>query len=78
MATKRSNWKDCQSLTWRDYYQMVTTLAMLILGPAIWFRALAHPSPMAWVVGAGFLGIGVYRALAFIRYFSRRHKEVRV
>ncbi|MDN5362911.1 MAG: hypothetical protein PWP70_1958 [Moorella sp. (in: firmicutes)] len=76
MAAKRSSRKDCQSLTWRDYYQMVTTLAMLFLGPAIWVRALAHPSPMAWVVGAGFLGLGIYRALAFIRYFTRRHKEV--
>lgn len=68
---------DIKNLTWRDYYQMVTTMAMLFLGPAIWVRALSHPSPMAWLTGAGFLGLGVYRSLAFTRYFIRRHKEVR-
>ncbi|QGP93725.1 hypothetical protein MGLY_31470 [Neomoorella glycerini] len=63
--------------SWRDYYQILTTIAMVILGPSIWLRSLGHPSPMAWVTGAGFLGIGLYRLLAIARYFYHRRKEVR-
>ncbi|WP_338823223.1 hypothetical protein MHOCP_14470 [Moorella humiferrea] len=64
--------------TWRDYYQIVTTIAMIILGPSIWLRSLDCPSPTAWLVGTGFLGLGLYRLLAIARYFYRRHKEARV
>ncbi|MBE3573719.1 MAG: hypothetical protein IMW95_12375 [Moorella humiferrea] len=62
---------------WRDYYQIVTTIAMIILGPSIWLRSLDYPSPTAWLVATGFLGLGLYRLQAIVRYFYRRRKEVR-
>lgn len=62
------------SLGWRDYYQIATSLLMLPLGATLLYRS-ALRAPMAVLVGAGFLGLGLYRLAWIRRYFRERRGE---
>jgi hypothetical protein len=58
-----------------DYYQIITSLLMLILGAVILIRSLTGPvAIMTLLVGGGFLALGCYRLNSVIRYFKERRK----
>jgi uncharacterized membrane protein HdeD (DUF308 family) len=58
-----------------DYYQIVTSVFMVILGAIILFRSLSENIAfMPLLVGAGFLALGVYRLNFVIKYFKEKRK----
>jgi hypothetical protein len=53
-----------------DCFQIITTVLFLVLGAAILMRAAALQitSVLAYVVGAGFAALGLYRAHSILRF----------
>jgi hypothetical protein len=64
-----------KNLTRLDYYQMITSILMTVLGGIILLRTSAFgifiPSIL---VGGGLLGLGIYRLSFVYKYFRRRKK----
>jgi uncharacterized membrane protein HdeD (DUF308 family) len=59
----------------KDYYQIFTSIFMVILGAIILFRSMSHSTRiMPLLVGVGFLALGVYRLNFVMRYFKERRK----
>jgi uncharacterized membrane protein HdeD (DUF308 family) len=57
----------------RDYYQVITSAVMVILGAIILFRTLAHSVIiMPILVGGGLLALGIYRLSFVLKYFKER------
>jgi MFS superfamily sulfate permease-like transporter len=64
-----------KSLTRQDYYQIITSVLMTILGGIILIRALfSGIFILTLLVGGGFLGLGTYR-LSFIYRFLKGRKK---
>jgi hypothetical protein len=58
-----------------DYYQIVTSTLMLILGAVILIRSVSQNiTIMTFLVGGGFLALGVYRLSFVIKYFKEKRK----
>jgi small-conductance mechanosensitive channel len=58
-----------------DYYQIITSFLMVILGVIILIRSLSGPiTPMTLLVGGGFLGLGVYRLNYVVKYFKGKQQ----
>lgn len=58
-----------------DYYQIITSFLMVILGVIILIRSLSGPiTPMTLLVGGGFLGLGGYRLNFVFKYFREKRK----
>jgi uncharacterized membrane protein HdeD (DUF308 family) len=58
-----------------DYYQIVTSVFMVILGAIILFRSLSEKIAfMPLLVGVGFLALGVYRLNFVVKYFKEKRK----
>jgi uncharacterized membrane protein HdeD (DUF308 family) len=58
-----------------DYYQIITSALMVILGAIILFRSLSQGIMlMPVLVGGGFLALGVYRLNFVVRHFWERKK----
>ena len=58
-----------------DYYQIFTSVLMLIVGIIILFRSFTDSITMVpLLVGGGFLALSCYRLKFVIRYFSERRK----
>jgi hypothetical protein len=58
-----------------DYYQIFTSVLMLIIGAIIVFRSFAGTVTVAGLlVGGGFLALSCYRLRFVIRYFEERRK----
>lgn len=58
-----------------DYYQIVTSVLMVILGAIILIRSLSGTTTiMILLVGGGFLALGCYRLNFVIKYFKERRK----
>ncbi|MGE5577716.1 MAG: hypothetical protein ACM3TT_11055 [Syntrophothermus sp.] len=56
---------------WRDYYQMVTSFLMVILGLGIVVRSKpAGVYLMPVLVGLAFVAFGFYRISFFVKYFK--------
>jgi uncharacterized membrane protein HdeD (DUF308 family) len=59
----------------KDYYQILTSALMVILGAIILFRTLAHSVIiMPILVGGGLLALGIYRLSFVLKYFKERKK----
>jgi len=57
----------------RDYYQVITSALMVILGAIILLRSLSHSAViMPLLVGGGLLVLGVYRLNFVVNYFKER------
>lgn len=58
-----------------DYYQIATSVLMVILGAIILVRSLSGPiTIMTLLVGGGFLALGCYRLSYVVKYFRERRK----
>jgi len=58
-----------------DYYQIITSTLMVILGAIILFRSLMQSFMiMPLLVGGGLLALGVYRLNFVVKYFRKRKK----
>lgn len=58
-----------------DYYQIITSALMVILGAIILFRSLTQGIMlMPVLVGGGLLALGVYRLNFVVKYFRERKK----
>ena len=58
-----------------DYYQIVTSTLMLILGAIILIRSVAQNiTVMTFLVGGGFLALGAYRLSFVIKYIKEKRK----
>jgi uncharacterized membrane protein HdeD (DUF308 family) len=58
-----------------DYYQIVTSVLMVVLGAIILFRSLTDSiTVMPLLVGGGFLALGCYRLNFVIKYFREKRK----
>jgi uncharacterized membrane protein HdeD (DUF308 family) len=58
-----------------DYYQIFTSVLMLMLGAIILFRSLTdNVIVMPLLVGGGFLALGIYRLNFVVKYFKERRK----
>ncbi len=72
---KNSFEKPAKNFTRTDYYQLVLTILMVILGPLIILRSFVSGfSIMAVVVGLGFLLLGIYR-LSFVYRYLKGYKR---
>jgi uncharacterized membrane protein HdeD (DUF308 family) len=77
--------KPCQSpsqvadkLSRMDYYQIMTSILMVILGAIILFRSFAGSiTVIPLLVGGGFLALSCYRLKFVVRYFRERRKCIR-
>jgi heme/copper-type cytochrome/quinol oxidase subunit 3 len=59
-------------LSWRDKFQMITTVLFIVIGVTMLARSaalardttprVASPPALAYIMGAAFIGYGVYRA----------------
>jgi len=59
----------------RDYYQVITSVLMVILGGIILFRSVSHSAViMPLLVGGGLLALGVYRLNFVVKHFKERKK----
>jgi len=59
----------------RDYYQIFTSVLMVILGAIILVRSLGDASTiMPLLIGGGLLALGGYRLNSVIKYFKERRK----
>jgi uncharacterized membrane protein HdeD (DUF308 family) len=64
-----------RKISGKDYYQIFTSIFMVILGAIILFRSMSHSAViMPLLVGVGFLALGVYRLIFVVRYFKERRK----
>jgi hypothetical protein len=62
-------------LTRMDYYQIITSILMIIIGGIILLRTfLSGIFATSLLVGGGFFGLGVYRLSFVYRYFRNREK----
>ncbi len=60
-------------LSWRDIYQMVTSVLMVILGPVILARTVGRAELLLPALsGAGILALGLYRLALIRRTLARR------
>lgn len=58
-----------------DYYQIITSALMVILGAIILFRSLSQGIMlMPLLVGGGLLALGAYRLNFVVKYFRKRKK----
>ena len=59
-----------------DYYQIFTSILMVILGAIILFRSFSGGTItiMTLFVGGGFLALGSYRLNFVIKYFREKRK----
>jgi hypothetical protein len=58
-----------------DYYQILTSALMVILGAVILFRSFTvNMTIMPLLVGGGFLALGFYRLKFVIGYFREKRK----
>jgi hypothetical protein len=58
-----------------DYYQIIISFLMVVLGAIILIRSLTGPiTPMTLLVGGGFLGLGGYRLKFVFKYFREKRK----
>ena len=58
-----------------DYYQIITSALMVILGAIILFRSLSQSFMlMPLLVGGGLLALGIYRLNFVVKYFRKRKK----
>ncbi|SMB89969.1 hypothetical protein SAMN00808754_0235 [Thermanaeromonas toyohensis ToBE] len=60
---------NARPLTWRDYYQVIATLAYLGIGITILLRAHTLMPTFPWIVGGTFLAFSLYRLYFIWRYF---------
>ena len=61
------------SLTFRDRLYLVVSIAMILSGLAMFFRLKpAWNMALAWVVAAGFVGVGVYRLWVAWKVLSKK------
>ena len=59
----------------RDYYQIFTSILMVILGAMILLRSFTvHIAMMPLLVGGGFLALGSYRLNFVVKYLRERPK----
>lgn len=64
-----------KNLTRLDYYQIITSILMTFLGGIILLKALfSGIFILTFLVGGGFLGLGIYR-LSFIYRFLKGRKK---
>jgi len=64
-----------KNLTRLDYYQIITSILMTFLGGIILLKALfSGIFILTFLVGGGFLGLGIYR-LSFIYRFLKGRKN---
>lgn len=58
-----------------DYYQIFTSVLMVMLGAVILFHSLTeNVILMPLLVGGGFLALGIYRLNFVVKYFKERRK----
>ncbi len=58
-----------------DYYQIITSALMAIIGMTILSRSLsAGITLVSLLVGGGFLALGIYRLRFVIKFFREREK----
>ena len=58
-----------------DWYQIFTSVLMVMLGAIILFRSLTDGiTPMTLLVGGGFLALGCYRLNFVVKYFKEKRK----
>ncbi len=58
-----------------DYYQIVTSVLMVILGAVILIRSVSGAiTVMTLLVGGGFLALGCYRLNFVIKYFREKRR----
>ena len=64
-----------KNLTRMDYYQIITSILMTIIGGIILLRIfLSGIFVTSLLVGGGFLGLGIYRLSFVYRYFRNRKR----
>jgi uncharacterized membrane protein YcaP (DUF421 family) len=64
-----------QKISRRDYYQIFTSILMVILGAIILLRSFTvHIAMMPLLVGGGFLALGSYRLNFVVKYLRERSK----
>ena len=58
-----------------DYYQIVTSVLMVILGAIILIRSVAQSvTMMTLLVGGGFLALGLYRLSFVVKYIKEKRR----
>jgi hypothetical protein len=58
-----------------DYYQIVTSTLMVVLGAVILIRSMVGPiTIMTLLVGGGFVALGIYRLNFVVKYFREKKK----
>jgi hypothetical protein len=63
------------NLTRMDYYQIITSVMMTIIGGIILLRTfLSGIFVASFLVGGGLLGLGIYRLSFVYRYFRNSKK----
>lgn len=65
---------NARPLTWRDYYQVITTLAYLAIGITILLRTHILMPTFASMVGGIFVAFSLYRFYFIWRYFYSRKR----
>jgi hypothetical protein len=71
----QSNHPIPDSLCRSDYYQIITSTLMLILGAVILIRSVSQNiTIMTFLVGGGFLVLGAYRLSFVIKYIKEKRK----
>jgi hypothetical protein len=64
-----------KNLTRLDYYQIIISILMTFLGGIILLKALfSGIFILTFLVGGGFLGLGIYRLSYVYKYLKRRRK----
>jgi len=64
------------SLSKMDYYQIITSALMVILGGIILFRSLSQAFMlMPVLVGGGLLALGLYRLNFVVKYLKTRRTQ---
>jgi uncharacterized membrane protein HdeD (DUF308 family) len=64
-----------QHISRTDYYQIITSALMVIIGVIILSRSLsAGFTLVSLLVGGGFLALGIYRLKFVIKFFSERRE----
>ncbi len=67
--------KTPKNLTRLDYYQIIISILMTFLGGIILLKALfSGIFILTFLVGGGFLGLGIYRLSFVFKYLKRRRK----
>lgn len=56
-----------------DYYQIVVSFLLVLLGAWILARNFSTPTLiMGWILGVSFLAFGIYRMKYILEYFRKR------